>query len=247
MAFEGKEPLRINYKQKISEVIDVLAKWRWMSGVNNTQSEEEIGHELAIIAKFVLDNYENITVDEISLAIDLSLTDKLDADVRTFNTFTPMYVSRILNAYIEYRRRMYNELMLRNEIEKNKIENQKSTKPSPEEELQTTRELISDFYRKYKETGEVEDFFNILYNYLRKTKKINPSKQVIDEAMLYGKRKAKEHIKTYFEDAIGRTNMEESQIEIVEKRYARNYCVQKFFDTLDLEDFLSKMQISEFQ
>lgn len=220
-----------------------MAKWRWMAGINtHNQSEDDIAQELALICKFIMNNYPLITLDEINLAIDLSLTDKLECDIRTFNTFSPMYVSRILNSYLEYKRNMYNELMKRKEILDLKREMDKEV--TAEEKMQNMIELIRYFYDEYKSNGIVKDYFNTLYNYFRRTKRMSPDKNMVNDALAYAKEEAKKHIKDYFDDAFKK---EKVNVENIEKRYARNYCVQVFFNNLDIEKLISTITIQEFE
>jgi len=231
------------YKDGIDNLIDTLAKWRWMSGINTyNQDDNEVARELVLLSKFVIKNYPQITIEEIDLAIDLSLTDKLDVDVRTFNSFSPMYVSRILNGYIEHRRKLYNDIYSR-KVRVDEI-TEMEKKPTPKEQMDSTIDLIRHFYDKFKKDGFIDDVFNILYNYFRRTKKINPSKEVIDEAIKYGKIKSEEHINSYFADVLIKERPNKKQME---NRYARNYCVCKFFEKLNLEEFISKIEISEFE
>jgi hypothetical protein len=227
----------------INSLIDVLAKWRWMSGINvSNQHEDDVARELALLSQFVVKNYPNITTDEISLAIDLSLTNKLDVDVRTFNSFSPMYVSRILNAYLEYRKIKYDEIYerkVRAEAKK-KIEE----KPSPEQRMVAMRDLILYFWEQYKSDGEVKDHFNVLYDYLKRTNQLNLSKELIDEAIKYGKEKAIGYVANYFTDHLGR---EKESSDSFEKRFARNYCIQKMFDDCeDVDLIVSKVTINHF-
>jgi hypothetical protein len=242
-AFENKVVLGKMYKDGIDNLIDTLAKWRWMSGINTyNQDDNEVARELVLLSKFVIKNYPQITIEEIDLAIDLSLTDKLDVDVRTFNSFSPMYVSRILNGYIEHRRKLYNDIYSR-KVRVDEI-TEMEKKPTPKEQMDSTIDLIRHFYDKFKKDGFIDDVFNILYNYFRRTKKINPSKEVIDEAIKYGKIKSEEHINSYFADVLIKERPNKKQME---NRYARNYCVCKFFENLNLEEFISKIEISEFE
>ena len=214
-----------------------------MSGINtNNQNEDDIAKELALLGTFVFENYPNITYEEITLAINLSLTDKLNCDVRTFNTFSPMYVSRILNGYLEYKRNMYNDLMKRKEIADNKKEMDKEI--TPEEKMQSMIELIRYFQEEYKANGIIKDYFNTLYNYFRRTNRMSPDKKLINDALAYAKEQAKKHIKDYFDDAFKKESV---NVENIEKRYARNYCVQVFFDNLDIEKLIATIKIEEFK
>lgn len=224
-------------------LIDILAKWRWMSGVNTTnQDENEIAHEMALICKFIINNYPQITLDEISLCIDLSLTNKLDCDVRTFNVFSPMYVSRILNAYIDYKNSTYNDLMRKKHHLEEKINKEKE--PTDKEKMDGTIELIEYFYGKFQENEEIDDYFGVLYSYFRKKNIINPNKEMIEKAMTYGLEKSKNYVSNYFDDFIKGKKVKD---EYFQKRFARNYCVQKLFETKSLNELISEVKITDFQ
>jgi len=205
------------------------------------QDEDDVAKELVLIAKFITTNYSNISIDEIRLCIDLSLTDKLDVDVRTFNIFSPMYVSRILNAYIQYRRHILQPVSERKQLSDAKKEFEKM--PSPEEKLDSMKELISYFYEEYKNKGIVNDYFSTIYLFLRRNKLIVIPKEIIDEALVYGKNMATKHINDFFDNVAVN---ERPTPEILQKRYSRNYCVQKHFDTNSLETILSKLSINHF-
>ena len=231
-----------NDNKDVNSLIDVLAKWRWMSGINiSNQHEDDVARELALLSQFVVKNYQNITTDEISLAIDLSLTNKLDVDVRAFNSFSPMYVSRILNAYLDYRKIKYDEIYDR----KVKAETKKKIeeKPSSEQRMVAMKDLILYFWEQYKSDGEVKDHFNTLYDYFKRTNQLNLSKELIDEAMEYGKMKSKNYVADYFVDVL------EKKVngEDFDKRFARNYCIQKMFDDCeDVDIIVSKVTINHF-
>ena len=105
----------------MNDLIDVVAKWKWMVGVvNNNQSEDDTAQELALLSTFIYNTYNSLKIDEINLAIQLSLSNKLDCDVNTYNSFSPLYVSRILNAYLEYKRKINSDITERKLIEDNK-------------------------------------------------------------------------------------------------------------------------------
>jgi hypothetical protein len=237
-SYENKPKLR---DTDFGSIIDVLARWRFMAGITtHNQDEDDIANELGLIATFIKNNYSKLTLDEVSLSINLSLTDKLDVDVRTFNVFSPMYVSRILNGYIEYKRKMYNDLSYRKEI---KESNALSHVPTPEEKMQSMKDTIVYFYQQYKTNGVINDAFNTLYNYFRRTKRLNPDKATIDEAVVYGKELAKRDER----DIYGFNSKEKYDIGLIEKRYARNYCVQKFFDKINIEELTLSINLSEFE
>lgn len=228
--------------ESMPRLIDVLAKWRWMSGVSsNHQSEEDIAKELVLIADFIFRNYPKLTIEEISLSIDLSLINTFDVDVNAYNSFSPIYVSRILNAYLDYKRGLYNTISAKKDLEDSRKFLEK--KPTPLEKMNSMIELIKYFYDEYKSVGEVKDHFNSIYQFFKRTNRISLNKDIIDEALKYGKEKSISHISTYW-DIFDRNKPDGEEIV---KRFARNYCVQKIFDTIDIDDFVSKINVDEFE
>lgn len=212
-----------------------------MSGINNNESEHEIAKELALLSQFVIKTYGNLTISEILLAVDLSLLNKLDCDVRPYNNFSPMYISRILNAYIDYRKELHKDILERKR--KEELKNISEKKPTPKERMDSVIELIEYFYHEFKSGNGVNDHFNTLYNYFRRTSTINPNKETIDKAMEYGKQQSEVHINNVFYNALP---SEKPNKENIIKRYARNYCVERYFSENTLENIILKVNIKDF-
>lgn len=227
----------------MNDLIDVVAKWKWMVGVvNNNQSEDDTAQELALLSTFIYNTYNSLKIDEINLAIQLSLSNKLDCDVNTYNSFSPLYVSRILNAYLEYKRKINSDITERKLIEDNK--EMYNVEVTPKYKMESMIELIRYLYDDYKKTGIVNDYFNTLYNYFRRTNRLKPNKDIIDNAINYGKGESSKHINSYFADAL---KGEKPNKEYIEKRYSRNYCVQLYFSEIDdIEKLIATININEF-
>jgi len=230
-------------REYTESLIDVLANWRWMAGVNvANQDENDVAKELILIAQFIKNNYPKLTVDEIRLSIDLSLTDKLDVDVRTFNTFSPMYVSRILNAFLEYKRTVFSEVKARKELadDRKKME----MNPTPEEKKQSMIELIAYFYAKYKEHGFINDYFSTVYLFFKRTGILKLDKELIEKALEYGKHMANKEANDFM--SLMDKGKDKTDKEVLQKRFARNYAVQDFFEKTPLEVILSKINVNQF-
>ena len=117
-------------------------------------------------------------------------------------------------------------------------------KATPKEKMDGMIDLIHYFYEGYKEKGIINDHFNTLYNYFRRSSKLNPSKEVVNEALEYAKVKVLEHKTSYGDFVLGK---EKPNNENLEKRYARNYCVQKLFETINIDEFIKTIKIEEFE
>jgi len=214
-----------------------------MVGISsNNQSEDDLAKELILLAQFVSTNYKSIKLEELNLAIELSLTDKLDCDIRTFNVFSPMYISRILNAYILYRRNIIKEISERKQKDDLKEIDKKEL--TPKEKMEAMIDLIKYLYEDYKKNGVVNDYFNTTYNYLRRTNRIKPTKENIDDAIKNAKIETNKHINSYFAHAL---KEDKPNKDYLEKRFARNYCVKLYFDEIDLDKLISSISIKEFE
>lgn len=234
-------PLGMNQAEYMVNLIDVLAEWRWMAGVSTNGNEDDMAQELAMISKFITENYPNLKSEEFKLAINMSLTNRLDVDVRTFNVFSPMYVSRILNAYIEHKQRVYREIRIRQERDEERKELQKQ--PTQSEKWESMVDMVKYLYETYKAQGYVKDHFTILFDYLKRNNKLNLSKAQIDEAMQYAKERAKKHEPTTYEKLFSK---DDSDKVYIEKMYARNYCIQKLFDEIGVDGVIAKIELNDF-
>lgn len=68
--------------------------------------KETTKREIATVAKFIRNNYLDIRISEISDAFDLGISGKLNMDrseVNHYNSFSKLYVSGFLNAYIFFK------------------------------------------------------------------------------------------------------------------------------------------------
>ena len=228
-------------KETISSLIDCLAKWRFMTGVSSKSHEDEIATELIMIAKFISENYGKLTIQEIELAFNLCLTHKLDIDPKPYNSFSPLYVSTVLNAYMEYRRPIYNDIYERKE-RKDLEYLEFSSEPNPEQKANDMKEMIMYFYEKHLNQEEIDDVFGMVYGFLKRTNRMKMPKEEIDNALIYGGNKASDFIlKTYT-----RPKEKKPDYENVKKRFARNYCLKKFFEINDVNAVISSIQNTEF-
>ncbi len=212
-----------------------------MLGINNNDTETEIAKQLALISQYILKHYQNLTINEIDLAIDLSFKNSLGIDANSYNNFSVLYVTKILNSYLEYRRENYKIIIDRKHHIDSKKEAEK--KATPKVRMEGIMELIEYFYIEFKSGNGVNDYFNTLYNYFRRTGKLNVDKKLVDEAMEYGKIEAEKHINNVYHNAL---SSEKPNLDNIIKRFARNYCVERYFEKNALDIILSQVNINEF-
>lgn len=217
-------------------IINTVVKWRMYIGIPKT----DVAEELLLVASFINENYGFLTIAEIELAIRLSVLRKIDGEF--YGYFSPMYVAKVLDSYLHYRKITMADAIRRKERAEME-EKEKQNRPSPEQQAEDTRKLFRDYYSVWKETGEIRDVFSICYNYLRKHKMLEVSQQMIKDAQEYGKRKVQE-IKQ--KKNVGLQKIDTSLDEIEEKSWARTYCVQKYFESVDIDVLANNIKAEHF-
>lgn len=215
--------------QDLTPLLQVISKWRVYVGV----PKSDVSEELAIITEFIYKNFGHLTIKELELAINLSVLRKLE-DVDFFGTFSVMYVGKVLESYMYYRKRTMADPIRR--MEKQKYEElEKRNKPTPQEEADLTKEILSDFYKQYKEEGQINDILNICWFFLRKHKWLTPNRKEYDDAMDWANKEYDKLNKGFFSRV---QDDKEQKIKIL----ARNYCVQNYFSKIDINVVLKNIK-----
>ena len=117
-----------------------------------------------ILIRFIKNAYPNLTLNEIRIAFELALKGDVQCEVNHYQSFSSLYLSGVVNAYIEYRRRAVAE------INKKRIELEVA-KPEPTKEQQEEINRRFDYnciayaYHLYLKNGEV-DFGHVSINHV---------------------------------------------------------------------------------
>jgi hypothetical protein len=85
-----------------------------MLGINQVPSTVET--EICLV--HIKDSYGDMTLEDMKLAVKYSLQGLFEVDATAYNSFSPAYISRILNAYKKYKdRQIYNILKEKEKVE----------------------------------------------------------------------------------------------------------------------------------
>jgi hypothetical protein len=213
-----------------NELLRVITEWRIYIGVPKS---EELAEEFSVLANFLKENYAFLTIDEIRLAYNLSVTRKLK-DVEFYGYFSPMYVGKVLDSYLYYRKITMADVIRAKEKHDQELK-ELANRPSPEQQSNDMKLLLRDYYEEWKEKGEIRDVFSIAYHFLRNHKFLIVRQEDIDEAMAYGLKMARSRERKLFE----KVTPENEEAET--KRYARNWCVQNFFKKTNIDILLNNI------
>jgi hypothetical protein len=220
--------------ENLNSLVNVVAKWRMYIGL----PKEDISEELSIIADFLHKQYQFLTIAEIELAYTLSVTNKLK-DVEFYGSFSPLYVGKVLDSFLYYRKLTLADTIRRKQKHDNEIKEMEN-RPTPDKQCNDLKGTIKDMYEEYKEKGQLRDPFNICYNFFRRTNMLVVKKDEIEMAMDYGRKQYLSKERNLFE------KVNESSKEAEIQRYARNWCVQKYFDSVGINIILNNIKVEHF-
>ena len=232
-AYRGLKRIRdFKSNDELKPLIDLVGKWRYYIGIKEELSQEE----LFMNVTFIRENFSELNLVDIDQAINLSLRGDLNVDVEHYQSFTPLYISKILNAYKEYRGKII--CSIRERIEK--LENVPK-EPTLEERIELAKTSLQSMYNS-RADKRFYDYGGVTYDFIKRNELLPLSKSLVNEAMKYGK---KEQLKTgrnsAYKDALlgGNKNLNDAREkkEATIRSYARTYVVKKWLNTFDDESF----------
>lgn len=246
---------QIKTLKDLNPLLSIVAKWKLYLGVSEKISIEESSIQLSLIRDFIYENFGHLTLLEVELAYTLAATNKLE-NCEYYGFFSPFYVGKVLDSYMYYRKREMAELIRRKE--KWNFTQIKVVKMSPEEECLLTRQIFEDFYKEFITENKINDVLNLCWNYLRDqvkkgnrdffSKWTNPQTEEIEEAKKYAHKQAaeKENIFVDYYKTLNKSEEKQANKENELKKYMRNYCVQKFFETTEIDFILKSIKAEHF-
>ena len=234
-------------REDISALIDVMGKWRVLLGATSESSEEE----LIVIVQFVYDNFKRLTVEDIILAMNWSISGKIDIGFVSQKMLSSFYVSKALNAYMNYKRQVVTEIIEEKQryIRALELQEDERNKPTPEQKAQIFKEHIVAIYESHKKNIAWFDFGDFVYEWLKSTNQINRDPAIIQLAIKYGEDKylqdkRNQSLKNSLQEAL--SNINSGNKEQQKKKYARQYVIMQYFDTYSLAEIVSRIKPEQF-
>jgi len=231
-------------------LIKFIGEWKLMVG--DHRKDKGLFIEFTMIMDNIKELYPTLTLPEVKLAAKLCLTDKLDFNPQLYNnqSFSVLYCTQVLNSFLRYKREHLIPVLQRREME-----------PPPakeydlKEDITLTRQIFEDEYNKFRETGIIYDPMNLCFRFLHRTKRLILFPDEIKAAQEYGATMAAQFLKREdgsIVEAIAKSRSKVSQgndlnIQQIQNRYSRNYCVQEYFRKLaNIEELTHTFKESEF-
>jgi hypothetical protein len=242
---EEKDIVRACEDVRVSEItkadaerlIEVVGKWGFYMGTSNRLSSEDI----LVICKFIRETYGQLRINEINLAINLNLKGSL-GNHEYFGHLSPLYISGVLNSYIDYKSEMLKPLLQRREKES-------YTAPPPltqSEQYEMICTALRSQYNNFQKGKDIVDAFSIIYDFLEKSGRITITPELDELATNYALKfipKPKSGNPTAIGEIepISITKMNEG------KQQYNNYILYNLFSTInDIEEYIRGININEF-
>lgn len=232
-AYRGLKKIRdFKSNDDLKPLIDLVGKWRYYIGIKEELSQEELFMNL----NFIRENFSELNLVDINQAIDLSIKGDLDVEVEHYQSFTPLYISRILKSYKEYRNKVI--FAIREKV--NKIESVPK-ELTLNEKVDITKTSLKSMYSN-REDKRFYDYGGVTYDFIKRNNLLVFSKALVEEAMNFGKKNSiKEIRKSTYADVIQKSNKNynnaKEKRESIIRNSARNYVVQKWLNSFTQETF----------
>lgn len=213
-------------KEDKLELIKAITSWRLHLGIREKMTDEE----LIINLTFIKDSYPNITIQDIRLAIRFSLNGTLNVNPETFGSFSPLYISKIINSYQDYKKEQIIGINARKKYFE--VVNKKEPPQTYSDKLQSRKEYIKWFYKQITLTDSyVADFSSSMWDLLNRKNLLSPEN--IDWEDAEEKAEILTNKNVYSTFAKFMANMKPDEKEEEKKRlkemYGRFYLMKQFF------------------
>ena len=215
---ENKKVVQAYFDRKIATFFDaedkneqfqnlhkLIVKWAVLTGVKPLPTDDEI----RMLVEYIAEHFYRFSLMEIDNAFSLATAGKLDIEADHYQSFSVIYISKIINAYKRYNGKYI--IDYRNEIA---ALERKAAEPNEEEKIKMLVENILEGFDNFKEEPKYNHFGYIAYDFLSKLGVIDIDKEtkaiILEQARKMAvedirEKKLKEkqkHLKTEFANQI---------------------------------------------
>jgi len=219
------------------ELIILLSVWGTYVGI------EINADELSLLANFIQENYGQLNLVDIKECSRLCTTGVIGGDNKPYGKFSPLYVSAMLNSYIEHRR----EVIYKVKTALDKIKEVEVIIPSDKERLDTFKQLLTLSKADVSKGLFCTDSGDVLFDFIRKNKLIKVDDDLRKEALDYGEKSFRTGVKSKAYASVimnrGFDKKTDDEKESIIRGHARNYVVNRCLVSLNLDNLLKILTI----
>jgi hypothetical protein len=218
----------------------LITRWANYVGVNTPDAVE-----LNTLANFIKEYFPTLNAYDLKECIGLITIGELKTDAEPYGKISPIYVSKVLKAYQEYKMEIVFKV-------KSQLEKQQQIEVIPvsnEERISNFKKLLIIASEDCSKGLYYKDAGDSIYNFIKHNKLVVLSKELISEAMDFGE---KEYNRQKKEKAIESVIKHHSfknvadlkfEKEDIIKKNAREFVVNRWLSNLNLKPLLEKINI----
>lgn len=227
-------------KEDLLLINSLITRWASYVGVNTPEAVE-----MNTLANFIKEYFPTFNAYDLKECIGLITIGELKTDAEPYGKLSPIYVSKVLKAYQEYKMEVVYKV-------KQSIEKVRETevKPMPNQErIDNFKKLLSIAKEDNIKGLYYKDAGDSVYNFIKHNKLVELTKDLISEAMQFGE---KEYQRLKKEKAIESVVKHHSfksvadlkfEKEDIIKKNAREFVVNRWLSKLELTPLLQKINI----
>lgn len=232
-------PIKDSSVAILPKVIEDVTQLRLFVGAIKDVDSKQIQFEAQTIVK----NFPFLTLDEISLAFKLFTQNKLMPLDRVLNypNFSSLFISQIINSYIEYRRALIDEL-------KNRKKPQIEYRPSAAEQAQDMKYMINEVANLIKTKQYYIVILNTVFNFLYRIGRLKPSQEDIYNGAKYADDKyavGRSSRIVRLDDVLTGNHVSGDKEHMLET-FTREYCLKRYFASKPLSEILNEVTENDF-
>jgi len=136
----------------------LITRWSVYIGIKKILPEE-----INLLANFIRENYGELNDYDVNRALNMLMKEELEVDAEAYGSISPLYISKVLNAYLQTKR----DSIRRVKDELEKIERSKPKEIDKNQRLESFKKLLLNA-KEDSNMMEYIDFGNVLYNFIKK-------------------------------------------------------------------------------
>lgn len=242
--FDGKRIREYN-SEDMAYLVELMAKWRFLLGATSDPTPEE----LTVICQFIYDNFDKLTYLDIHTAMNWAINGTLDMGFVMQKSLSTFYVAKAIRLYLAEKAEIVNKVARAKEIAELEQKNKQGAELTPQQRANNFKDHLLTVWKDYKENGYggIYDIGGMVYDWLRRSRILTPSSAQIEEAMRFGNDKhIRERQEENLRNILSKSNDKNTDERTI-KKYAREYLIGRFFDTVEINALLSKIHPSQFE
>jgi len=228
-----------NYNAKdMEKLVELMARWRLLLGATSEVSPDE----LTFICQFLYDNFKNLTIGDITIAMNWAISGRTDLGFVSQKTISSFYVSKAIQAYLDEKKRIIDSIAYEKQKHEEREQNGRKIEITPEEAANNFKDHVISVFRWWMENGYVNDFGDMVYNWLKKSGNLKSTPELINAALSYANDKYLKERQAESLKSIVIQTVDPKTEENRKKKLAREYVISQIFNETEITELIIKIK-----